>query len=76
MKTFLLFFLMLYCFEATSIPFEDGYTHTVIDSSSTLNFNYWDVSCLNNNECLFLARNSLNGAIIYKTIDGDRKSVV
>ena len=72
MKTFVVLFLLFFCFEAKSLQFEDGFTHTVIDSS--LSYNYWDVSCLNNDECLFLARRGLNGAIIYKTKDGGKTS--
>jgi photosystem II stability/assembly factor-like uncharacterized protein len=71
MKTIILFFLLFCCFEAKSLPFEDGFTYTVIDST-TLQYNYWDVSCLNNDECLFLKRKGLNGAIIYKTLDGGK----
>jgi photosystem II stability/assembly factor-like uncharacterized protein len=70
MKTFILFFLLFCCFEAKSLQFEDGFTYTVFDSS--FRYNYWDVSCLDNDECLFLARISLNGAIIYKTLDGGK----
>ncbi len=68
MKTILLFFLLIFCYESNSLPFEDGFTYTVIDSS--VSYNYWDVSCINNDECLFLAKKYGAGAIIYKTLDG------
>ncbi len=68
MKTILLIFLLSFFFEAKSLPFEDGFTYTVIDSS--VSYNYWGISCLNNDDCLFLARRGVNGAIIYKTLDG------
>lgn len=70
MKTIILFLLLFLCFEAKSLPFEDGFTYTVIDSSSS--YGYWGVSCLNDNECLYLAKRYGTGAIIFKTIDGGK----
>ncbi len=70
MKYFLLIILFLISFKAKALPFEYGFTYTVLDTHVLKN--YWDVSCINDNDCIFLSRKGVSGAIIQRTKDGGK----